>query len=112
MKKNKKKLFGVLAIVCLLSVAGISAYFTDQEAHDAKAVAGNINLTWEDAATNLSGAQEDVVWEDQFDEDGIMNPGDSYDFSYTVANTGNKSIDVKQQLVLTSTVALTDSAEE
>ena len=113
MKKNNKKLFGVLAIVALLSVAGISAYFTDQEAQDAFAVAGNINLTWENKdLTANNDAMFDALWQDEFDADKIMNPGDSYDFSYTVANTGNKSIDVKQQIVLTSTVALTADAEE
>lgn len=112
MKKNNKKLFGVLAIVCLLSVAGISAYFTDKEVQNAKATAGNIDLVWKNAETNLSGAAENVVWEDQFDADEIMNPGDTYDFSYSLENKGNKSIDVKQQLTLVSSVELTADAEE
>ena len=114
MNNSMKKKVSILmagASMCMLLV-GTFAYFTDQAETSAKATAGNINLTWQDATTNLSSAQEDTTWKDGFDADGVMNPGDSYDLSYTVANTGSKSIDVKQQLVLTSTVALTENAEE
>lgn len=113
MNKNKKKLSALLAggTACLL-LAGSFAYFTDQEYTSASATAGNIDLTWKNATTNLSGAQEDANWGGDFDDDGVMNPGDSFDFSYTLANEGSKSIDVKQTIVLTSSEALTDSAEE
>ena len=112
-RTNKKRISGLLAgaAACMLLV-GSFAYFTDQHDTAADAQAGNINFTWVDAATNLSGAQEDTTWKTGFDADGVMNPGDSYDFSYTVGNTGSKSIDVKQTLVLVSDEPLTENAEE
>ena len=111
-KKFNKKSLAALALVGCLAATGMSAYFTDTETQGANAQAGNINLTWVDHANNLSGAQEDTTWKTDFDADKVMNPGDSYDFSYTVANTGTKSIDVKQEIVLVSSVALTADAEE
>ena len=111
-KMTRKTVVAALLVGCL-GVAGMSAYFTDQEEHSANAKAGNINLTWVNKdLTTKNSALEDTTWKAGFDADGIMNPGDSYDFSYTVANTGSKSIDVKQQIVLKSSQEMLGSEKE
>ena len=116
----KKRLTIVMAVVCCMALmVGTMAFFTDRADANTEATAGNINLVF----TDLSAASEhkvtgqtntvDKVWTDANPLCGdIMNPGDNFDMGYKVANTGSKSIDVKQQIVLTSSVALTDSAEE
>lgn len=111
-KMTKKTVVAALLVGCL-GVAGMSAYFTDQENQAANGKAGNINLTWADKdLTAKNSALEDTTWKSGFDADGVMNPGDSYDFSYTVSNTGSKSIDVKQQIVLKSSQEMLGDAKE
>jgi len=120
MKKNTRKRISIaLAVVCCLSLmVGSFAFFTDRADADASATAGNIDLVFTDlskAAEHKVASQTntlDNVWTDGEISADIMNPGDNFDLGYKVANTGSKSIDVKQQIVLTSDVALTDDAEE
>jgi len=120
MKKNTRKRISIaLAVVCCLSLmVGSFAFFTDRADADASATAGNIDLVFTDlskAAEHKVASQTntlDNVWTDGEISADIMNPGDNFDLGYKVANTGSKSIDVKTQIVLTSSVALTDNAEE
>lgn len=117
--KTRTKFTKVLAAACALCcLVGTMAYFTDRETKTTSATTGNIDLVF----TDLSSATEhkvdsqtntvDAVWNNGVLCGDIMNPGDNFDMGYKVANTGSKSIDVKQQIVLTSSVALTDAAEE
>ena len=136
----KKRLTIVMAVVCCLALmVGTMAFFTDRYDTSANATAGNINLqftdqslaaeglTWavndqgtpetaDDVLEQIAGGTQarDNVWTDgkMLVNDGVLNPGDTIDLDYKVANAGSKSIDVKQQIVLTSNVALTDDAEE
>ena len=91
MKKNS--LFR--AISCLLVVAvlfGCSfAYFSDYATEQAIGTAGTVALSM-DSDINL------------LDPDGqdIINPGDMRDGSFTVTNEGNKSIDVRTTIALTT----------
>lgn len=101
-------------------MVGTFAFFTDRETHNASATAGNIDLVFTDVsskdANKVDGQTntDDLVWTDnKITKDGdIMNPGDKFDMGYKLTNTGSKSIDVRQQLTLTSSVALTADAEE
>lgn len=120
MKKKFIKIASVVCALCLL--VGSFAFFTDRVDKDATATAGNIDLVFTDLSafaehkvdSQTNGYTDGKVWEDgKIVADGdIMNPGDNFDMGYKLENTGNKSIDVKQQITLTSSVALTDDAEE
>lgn len=118
MKKRITKILAGAMALCLM--VGTFAFFTDRETHDAGATAGNINLVFtdvSDAAAHKAAGQTNTdsqVWTDsKITKDGdIMNPGDKFDMGYKLTNTGNKSIDVRQQLTLTSSVEMTADAEE
>lgn len=106
--------------MALALMVGTFAFFTDRETHNAGATAGNIDLVFTDVsskdANKVTGQTntDDLVWTDnKITKDGdIMNPGDTFDMGYKLTNTGSKSIDVRQQLTLVSSVAMTDAAEE
>lgn len=119
MKKRMTKILAAGMALCLL--VGTFAFFTDRETHNAGATAGNIDLVFtdvSDAAAHKEATQQNtdsLVWTDNKitnDVQPIMNPGDKFDMGYKLTNTGNKSIDVHQQLTLTSSVELTADAEE
>lgn len=117
----KKRMTKILAAgMALALMVGTFAFFTDRETHNAGATAGNIDLVFTDVsskdANKVAGQTntDDLVWTDnKITKDGdIMNPGDTFDMGYKLTNNGSKSIDVRQQLTLTSSVALTADAEE
>lgn len=117
-KKNKVSLAaGGLAVAMLL--AGSFAYFTDKTEQNATATAGNIDLVFTDQSLKTESTGDKVqardnVWTDGklVVDNGVLNPGDVIDMDYQLSNTGSKSIDVRQRLILTSSVPLTDKAEE
>lgn len=91
--KNRKRLTIVLAIALVLSlVMGTMAYFTDHIVANTDAVAGSLDLT---LTTPL------VSKTDNF------KPGEGISISFTLANDGNKSADVLETIVLTSTEPMT-----
>lgn len=119
MKKRLSKIFAGAMALCLL--VGTFAFFTDRETHNAGATAGNIDLVFTDVSSKDAHKEatqlntDDLVWTDNKitnDAEPIMNPGDKFDMGYKLTNTGSKSIDVRQQLTLTSSVELTADAEE
>ena len=124
MSTTTRKRISLALVLCLALtlVVGSFAFFTDRYDADATATAGNIDLVFTDMSTfaehkvdgQTNGYTDGKVWTDgKLIADGdVMNPGDNFDMGYKVENTGSKSIDVKQQIVLTSDVALTDDAEE
>ena len=91
MKKNS--LFK--AISCLLVVAvlfGCSfAYFTDYATEQATGTAGTVALSMDSNINLLDANGMDII-----------NPGDMRDGSFTVTNEGNKSIDVRTTIALTT----------
>lgn len=93
--KNKKKALaaGALAVSCAL--AGTVAYFTDRVETSATAKAGTVDLAL------------DANWTDVAN----FNPGDKADLDYQISNDGNKSVDVRERLVVTSSVALDTAAQ-
>ena len=118
MKKRITKILAGAMALCLM--VGTFAFFTDRETHNAGATAGNIDLVFTDVSSKDAHKvanqtnTDDLVWTDsKITKDGdIMNPGDTFDMGYKLTNTGSKSIDVRQQLTLTSSVELTANAEE
>lgn len=118
--KTRKRVSICMAVVCCMALlVGSFAFFTDRADADATATAGNINLVFTDTSLAAESTGDNVqaidnVWTagKLVVDGGVLNPGDVIDMDYKVANTGNKSIDVKQQIVLTSSVALTADAEE
>ena len=102
MKKNNKKLGLVCGALAIVMVAGASfAYFTDRADTSAQGTAGTVGV---DLTSDIN----------LLDEDGkdILNPGDLRDGSFGVENTGNKSIDVRTTVVLTSSVPMDTEAAQ
>ena len=91
MKKNS--LFR--AISCLLAVtilfACSFAYFTDYATEQATGTAGTVALSMDSNINLLDANGQDII-----------NPGDMRDGSFTVTNEGNKSIDVRTTIALTT----------
>lgn len=119
MKKRITKILAAGMALCLM--VGTFAFFTDRETHNAGATAGNIDLVFTDVSSKDAHKEatqlntDNLVWTDSKitnDTEAIMNPGDKFDMGYKLTNTGSKSIDVRQQLTLVSSVAMTDAAEE
>lgn len=121
MNKNKKRLIKISACVCALTlIVGSFAFFTDRTEQSATATAGNINLAFTDTSLKAESLGDDVqaidsVWDNSslVAPGGVLNPGDTIDMDYKIANTGSKSIDVRQRITLTSDKALSegDAAE-
>ena len=92
MKKNSK-MFKILG--CFLAIAlliGCSfAYFTDYATEQASGTAGTVALSMDSNINLLDANGQDII-----------NPGDMRDGSFTVTNEGNKSIDVRTTIVLTT----------
>lgn len=93
--KNKKKALAAGAIAASCVLAGTVAYFTDRVETSATAKAGTVDLAL------------DANWTDVAN----FNPGDKADLDYQVSNDGNKSVDVRERLVVTSSVALDTAAQ-
>ena len=108
MKKRIAKILAAGMALCLM--VGTFAFFTDRETHNAGATAGNIDLVFTDVSSK--DAHKEATQQITNDTEAIMNPGDKFDMGYKLTNTGSKSIDVRQQLTLVSSVAMTDAAEE
>lgn len=108
MKRVNKKSIAALSLACVLSVTGISAYFTDSVENDATAKAGTMNLVFSDVVTT-DDKTGDLIWGENITN---FNPGDEYGLDYKLTNTGNKSMDVRQTLIVESSVEMTETARE
>lgn len=89
-KLSQKKIAAVaLSAATVLTLGASLAYFTDRADTTASGTAGTVAI---DLASDL----------DLTDADGknILNPGDLRDASFKVTNEGNKSIDVRETIVL------------
>lgn len=125
---NKTRISKALVIACaLVMVVGSLAFFTDRETQSATATAGDIDLIFTDSSVNTYNADpsqtigsnnqfcQSKVWDAGKllnADDKVINPGDYFDMSYTLSNTGSKSIDVRQKLVVTSSEPMTVGKEE
>lgn len=88
--KNKKVLRTVAIVGAVALLLGSSlAYFTDRASTTATGKAGTVAISL-DSDVNLKDA----------DGKDILNPGDQRDASFGITNEGNKSIDVRETIVL------------
>lgn len=92
---NKKKAVLAGSLAGLMALGGTFAFFTDRVETDATATAGTVDLS-------LTESWEDVA---------NFNPGDKADLNYTIKNDGNKSVDVRERIVVQSSVAM-DAADQ
>lgn len=116
-KTRKRISLALVACLALTLVVGSFAFFTDKLSTNTTGKAGSIDLVWADTSLKTGSNNTfaiDKVWDNHalVSENNIINPGDYFDLSYTLTNAGNKSMDVRQRLVLKSSVALTNDAEE
>jgi len=104
MKRNFKKFakIGAGVMAAALMLVGSFAYFTDRVATNATATAGTVDLALDDSGIVLTDA----------DGQDIFNPGDIRDVDFTVANEGNKSVDVRTTIKLTSSVPMDTTAAQ
>ena len=88
---RKKAAAIALSASAVLTLGASLAYFTDRADTTATGRAGTVAI---DLASNV----------DLLSEDGkaILDPGDMNDASSTITNQGNKSIDVRETIVLSS----------
>lgn len=89
----KNRMFRITSFILVfaLLISCSFAYFSDYATTQSKGTAGTVALSM-DSNINL------------LDADGrdIINPGDMRDGSFTVTNEGNKSVDVRTTIVLTT----------
>ena len=93
MSKISRKTKSIVAIIlAAIMILGMSfAYFTDYATTSTSGTAGTVAVSL-DSDMNLLDA----------DGHDILNPGDMRDAGFTVTNMGNKSIDVRTTIVLTT----------
>lgn len=89
MKKNTKIAAVALGVAAVLTLGASLAYFTDRADTTAQGTAGTVAI---DLASDVN----------LLDADGkdILNPGDKRDASFAITNEGNKSIDVRETIIL------------
>lgn len=119
---SRSRLTKILALLCCVALlVGSLAIFTDRLAYDTKGNIGKINLNFTDISSSKTGANG-IKSENEFALDkawsgaivspgGITNPGDVFDLSYSIRNTGSKSMDVRQRLTLKTSVPMTEGEE-
>lgn len=95
---NKKKFLGIAAAICALSLAAVSSFalFTDTASISGATKAGNVSIGIDATDINTQLLNKDFSVNN-------FNPGDSRDLTYTLENTGNKSIYVSDTITLTVT---------
>ena len=83
--KNKKRIItlGAAAVTTIAVLGGTFAYFTGYDSKDLTAKAGTLTVELTDATEDLTNGLT------------VINPGDANPLTFTVSNTGEKSMDVK-----------------
>lgn len=121
MKKRITKILAGAMALCLM--VGTFAFFTDRTTQKTTGAAGAIDLVFTDTSVNEYSAEkakdatignnefcQSKVWEKGAlltAADKVLNPGDAFDLSYQLTNPATKSIDVRQRIVLKSSVVMT-----
>lgn len=113
-KIRKRIAVAAVAGAVVLTMSASLAYFTDRAATSADGTAGTVAITLDDADLQASAALDG----NQAGSLKIMDPGDKFDVSFGVHNEGNKSVDIRETIVLSAydkdgnAIALTDSVNE
>lgn len=100
--KNKKRIItlGAAAVTTIAVLGGTFAYFTGYDSKDLTAKAGTLTVELTDATEDLTNGLT------------VINPGDANPLTFTVSNTGEKSMDVKAVMKVSAPQAFTESAHE
>ncbi len=100
--KNKKRIItlGAAAVTTIAVLGGTFAYFTGYDSKDLTAKAGTLTVELTDATQDLTNGLT------------VINPGDANPLTFTVSNTGEKSMDVKAVMKVSAPQAFTESAHE
>lgn len=111
MKITKKKLTAFIAVVTVLTMMiGVMAYFTDRvdaSANAKTAAADDIIKVTPDPEDKPEGGDEKTILEAEWNEnnpDKIVEPGDEVNLSFDLKNIGDSKIDVKQTIILSSSI--------
>lgn len=103
MQKSTKKGMRLIAVALALvmAIGGSLAYFTDSASTNQSGTAGTVDVELDGSGINL------------LDEDGkqILNPGDLRDVYFTVSNKGNKSVDIRTTITLTSSIGMAQNGQ-
>ena len=106
------KLNGLLALAMALALmVGTFAYFTDRIGKDASVKTATTTITTDpgtDHEDDLTAKWTAV----NAAAKANFNPGDKVDLSYTLANTGELAVDVRETFVITSSKAMKDNAPQ
>lgn len=94
-RKNTKKAVIAGSLAGAMALVGAFAFFTDRVDTSVQATAGTVDLALNSGWTDVAN----------------FNPGDMADLSYSIQNDGNKSVDVRERLVVKSSVAM-DTADQ
>lgn len=92
--KNSRRVVSFMLVIAMLMtlLVGTTAWFTDRVSTTTNGTAGTVTINVNDTGINLK---------DQLGKD-ILNPGDLRKVNYTVTNTGNKSVDIKETIYLSA----------
>lgn len=94
---NHKRISLVLVVVCVATMlVGSLAYFTDRVDASVVATAGTLELELSNLSTSKTSD---------------FKPGEGIDVDFTLTNKGNKSTDVIETLVISSSALLTDNTD-
>ena len=98
MNFTKKALMNALSLAIIATMlVGAFSYFTDYKSKTLTAKAGNLSLELTNATEDLTNGLT------------ILNPGDSNELNFTAKNAGEKSMDVKAIITVTSDLAMNTS---
>ena len=103
---TKKKILGIGAGICALSLAAVSSFalFTDTASTKAETKAGTVNMTITSDAALKDGDFSGQLLNKKFaNEVQNMNPGDSRQLTFNLENTGNKAVYMNDEMTLTVT---------
>ena len=100
LKRRQAVTAGAAALATVGILGGTLAYFTDYDSKDLSAKAGTATVEITDATTDLTDGLT------------IMNPGDSNPLTFTVNNTGEKSMDIKAVMTVKAPQAFNEGDHE
>ncbi len=100
MKSSKKFGIAVLAVTSAIAILVISAFalFSDNEEKGTSGTIGTVGISLSDPTLS----NDDNINPGDYDPNNPddANPGTDHDLAFTISNTGNKSVDVRNMIVI------------
>lgn len=93
--KNTKKALVAGSLAAVVAAVGTMAFFTDRVDTNVTAEAGTVDIELTSNWVDVEG----------------FKPGDKTDLTYSIQNDGNKSVDVRERIVVKSSTAM-DASEQ